>query len=299
MTALGTEALFSFGGIDSAQDILSEFWRFDTERRFWTLLSKGNEGPPGRSWLTMGMSPDSTKVYVFGGFNVSHDLNDLWRFDIKKNQWRVIVPRSDLPPARDRHSMVSTNKNLYVFGGYNGNFLNDLYSYNFAENAWSLVQTTAPGTLGPTPRRSHSAAMGGNRMYVYGGNDGVQTFDTLWSIDFGSAQWQSMPTTSSPSQRTRGLLMPDGRGNVYLFGGYDGANYRYDLWVYSPGNGWNHIVANEAAPVERADFAGVGTRAANNVDKGRLFVFGGFDGQENYNDLMQYEIASNTWIPIA
>ncbi len=56
---------------------------------------------------------------------------------------------------------------------------------NADENTWAQLETSAPSSSGPTKRRSHSACVHKDKMFVFGGSNGEQTFSDLWQFDFG------------------------------------------------------------------------------------------------------------------
>ncbi len=66
------------------------------------------------------------KIYVFGG-RFSNDLNDLLVIDLQANTIRMVKGCQDAPSARRRHCAVFMGNSLMVFGGFNGEYFNDLY----------------------------------------------------------------------------------------------------------------------------------------------------------------------------
>jgi len=79
------------------------------------------------------------------------------------------------PSARRYHSAVAINGLMYVFGGYGGSNLNDLWVYDPQTDGWTQL------TTGATARYIHSAVAIDGRMYVFGGNGGGYLND-LWLV---------------------------------------------------------------------------------------------------------------------
>jgi N-acetylneuraminic acid mutarotase len=65
---------------------------------------------------------------------------------------------------------------MYVFGGYNGGNLNDLWVYDPQTDSWSQLAS------GATVRYGHTAVTIGGKMYVFGGSGGGRLND-LWCIE--------------------------------------------------------------------------------------------------------------------
>lgn len=72
---------------------------------------------------------NSNTLFLFGGRN-KEDFNDLWIFNIEKEQWRKIYFYNEFPIPRRKHISLLFNNTLFISGGYNGSFLNDCYCTN-------------------------------------------------------------------------------------------------------------------------------------------------------------------------
>jgi len=289
-------ALFLFGGLGAAQNPLNDFWMYRLDTNSWVRIGGDGSGfPSPRCWQTISLKCDGSKLYLFGGFDTSNDLNDLWRFSFDDNTWKLLAPNSALPQGRDRHAMVTYQKTLLVFGGYNGEYMNDMWRYSLEDNAWNQMETKAASSGGPPKRRSHGMTIIKNTIYMFGGANGDKTLADLWKFDIASSSWTELSSSNRPSRRSRMAFISDGQSNMFMFGGFDSANYRYDLWHFQEGAGWQQVDANGDIPVERSDFDVAFQRFQNPIDQGRVYLFGGFDGKTKYNDLYAYEISSQNW----
>lgn len=88
--------------------------------------------PTGSAFLTRWGHTSSTydgKIYIFGG-RFSNDLNDLLVFDPTKNALKTLKTSIELPKARRRHSACFVGSCMIIFGGFNGEYYNDLYYIN-------------------------------------------------------------------------------------------------------------------------------------------------------------------------
>ena len=88
-----------------------------------------------------------------------------------------------------------------LFGGYDGTtWLNDMHEYNFDTKLWSPVAAT--GRV-PSIRSCPSWCKEGNRVYVFGGYDGVRRMNDFFACDVSLCSFISQ--TGSPSYRVPDL----------------------------------------------------------------------------------------------
>jgi len=72
------------------------------------------------------------KLYVLGGRN-EQDIIDLHEFDANSMKWKQVEITAQLPKARRRHSCLFVSGSLVMFGGFDGNFFNDLNVLDFTK----------------------------------------------------------------------------------------------------------------------------------------------------------------------
>ena len=56
-------------------------------------------------------------MYVFGGGDGRHWLNDLIYFDIKRLDWVKAEQLGELPEGRLQHAAFTKGTKLYIYGG--------------------------------------------------------------------------------------------------------------------------------------------------------------------------------------
>lgn len=133
--------------------------------------------------------------------------------DTETPTWLELKPQGEVPGPSSTHSVCVHNDRMYIFGGYDGKFrrgqvhafqigkpvsVSDIHasSANKCYGSGSADQVTADNiecswrkieTKGraPSPRYTHSAAMIGSKMVVYGGNSGCLKGD-VYILDFGT-----------------------------------------------------------------------------------------------------------------
>ena len=97
-------------------------------------------------------------------------VDDLHMFDLETKQWDSVDDFFGSPPsARHSHSAVRWRDCLYIFGGYDGSYRNDLHEFNFARLKWT--QVSAFGDV-PRARYRGTCVVHDNIMILHGGHDG-------------------------------------------------------------------------------------------------------------------------------
>ena len=79
-------------------------------------------------------------------------------------------------PARDAHTTVVFNNKMWVIGGYDGAYRNDVW-YSADGATW----TQATSAAGWTKRTGHTSVVFDNKMWVIGGYDGAYRNDVWYS----------------------------------------------------------------------------------------------------------------------
>jgi hypothetical protein len=80
-----------------------------------------------------------------------------------------ILSKTQKPVSRCEHTAVKTGTNeITIFGGWNANPLNDLWTFNFMELEWKILITSG---IQPRPRYRHTCEFHANKLYILGGSD--------------------------------------------------------------------------------------------------------------------------------
>ncbi|MDO9019214.1 MAG: kelch repeat-containing protein [Myxococcales bacterium] len=172
---------------------------------------------------------------------------------------------------------------VYVFGGYNGGYLNSVEMFDPATNRWTV---RAP--LPNSPWAVTGAALADGRILSISGYAGSTYTTTVYAYNPTTNAWTAIApvlTGRYHATATRGI---DGR--VFLFGGRTSAGMATTAEAYNPvSNAWTAI----RAPVT----ARVGANAVTAPD-GRVFLFGGgtnTDGTSSTLSVEIYDPVANTW----
>jgi N-acetylneuraminic acid mutarotase len=233
------------------------------------------------------ISSNSKYIYLFGGYDGSAWLNDLWKFDVESARWSCIQESSDprpdhndkgesslgttvrgkVPTRRFGYVSVVHDEKLLLWGGFDGSrWLSDMYVFDFASKEWKQIIQT--GKL-PSPRSCPAWAKDDTHVYIQGGYDGVERKDDFFACDMSSYTWTQMPslgTTPSPRYFHSCCLY----GNkMYLYGGYSGSLRLADMFAYDfETNHWSEVnCSNGEPPSGRSSLV-------TQVYENSLYVFG-------------------------
>lgn len=299
----------------------NDLWKFDPITTQWAWMNgnntinqrgiygtKGTADPlntPGARLDAFGWVDNSGDLWIMGGsgYDVNSSasfLNDLWKYNIASNQWtwvsgsnqisqagvygtKGLASPSNIPGARQSSLTWTDNSgNLWLNGGANSVYLNDLWKYDRNSNQWTWVNGSSsanqPASYG-TKNLSSPDNLPGSRQY--------------------SIQWV------------------DASGHFYLFGGV-GFNqkvaslYLNDMWMYDLlTNQWTWVSGSNTI-TEPGSYGTRNTEAAGNkpggrrtslslVDNnGKFCLFGGqgygeFGLTGLLNDLMIFDPSTGQW----
>ncbi|KAI9781359.1 MAG: Negative regulator of mitotic exit [Peltula sp. TS41687] len=205
------------------------------------------------------------------------------------------------------NGVASKEGDIYMMGGLiNGSTVKgDLWMVEVDSRHLSCHQiaTTAEG---PGPRVGHASLIVGNAFIVFGGDTSTEERevldDTLYLLNTATRQWsRAKPPGSRPSGRYGHTLNIVG-SKLYIFGGQVEGYFFNDLVAFDlntlqvPGNQWEFLIPNSAdggPPPGQIPLARTNHTMVTYADK--LFLFGGTDGTQWFNDVWTYDPRTNKW----
>ncbi|KAF9901851.1 hypothetical protein EC991_005609 [Linnemannia zychae] len=146
-------------------------------------------------------------------------------FKPRDGGFRPLVTKGSVPSARTGHCFVpnGNGSTYYVFGGTSTSgtsLLNDIYSYDVKNAAWSSLNKSTPRAA--TARSNMACAVQGDTLIIWGGfinADKVVANTTVLLYDIIGQAWKSNFTAPTNSGNDPGLPNPAG-GHL----GKDGSN---------------------------------------------------------------------------
>lgn len=270
LTRVGEDLyLFSgWGGTDFRSTVLNDLWKYTPSTDLWQLLEPTTAPPVRRHAMTAEMG-GKLYVYggISGGLTTSSpDRHDLWAYDPLENTWSDLTP-DDYPAPRSSAVFEVIGGKLYLHGGslthQGGSHTDQLWRFDPSEGTWTLLSPNNPAPANTT----HTGAVVDGKLYVHGnlmgdslwvydpedGADGTWTellpegeaggdlcvvdnklyavsYQTLYSYNFLTSQWDLEVTTSNPPVRHH-YAIAAADSKVYLFGGYVSTRRIDDFWV--------------------------------------------------------------------
>ncbi|KAI1003116.1 hypothetical protein K3495_g5089 [Podosphaera aphanis] len=165
------------------------------------------------------------------------------------------------------------------------------------------VQTTAEG---PGPRVGHAGLLVGNAFIVYGGDTKMEDSDildeTLYLLNTSTRQWsKAKPAGPRPAGRYGHTLNILG-SKIYIFGGQVEGYFMNDLVAFDlnqlqvPTNRWEMLIRNsdDGGPATGSVPAARTNHTIVTYNE-KLYLFGGTNGYQWFNDVWCYNPTPNTW----
>ncbi|KAL9655007.1 hypothetical protein ABK040_008792 [Willaertia magna] len=293
---------------EEEENFRNELFAFSLIERKWNLLFKHNVNieeinEPPKTWGHASIySPYNRSFYLFGGIKITDDYNsDLFRFDLQKRVWIKIKPinakSTELPLGRQGHRMVYLPwcDSFILFGGYtdNDNHLNDFLKFDIVRNEWSKVKEES--TLHsdrPSPREVFSIILNEKKrsIIIFGGKDLDERFNDMYEFSFITNQWKKIVVNSfvPKARSSHSAVFIEKLQKMIIFGGFEGENWLTDCYEFDfKGIVWKKVLLyGDPLPSK-----GVSSHIAF-YDKFRsqMLVFGGWDGDNDKNDLYIFKI---------
>ncbi|ANZ74077.1 BA75_00316T0 [Komagataella pastoris] len=178
---------------------------------------------------------------VFGGDTLQTNEigeldNNLYFFHVGAYKWTIPNPTGEKPTGRYGHSISiitlssdpeniqETTPYLYLFGGMLDNDIhNDMWSFdlsNFRRTQWNKV---LPSKDSPVPPRltNHTMSIFDERIYIYGGFDGVKLSNKLWSFDPTEKIWENIELKGYQPPALREHAAATFNNLLFIYGGKD------------------------------------------------------------------------------
>ncbi|KAF9903735.1 hypothetical protein BX616_001547 [Lobosporangium transversale] len=146
------------------------------------------------------------------------------------------------------------------------------------------------GQIPPKDLRAQTVNLVGESIYVFGGCDAKNCFNTLYIFDADTMHWSQPKTFGSipPPCRAHTSTLVDNK-RLYIFGGGDGPQYFNELYMLDTDTlTWTNPQTTGTRPCRR--------RAHTTcVYSNHIYVFGGGDGVQALNDTYQLDLITMHW----
>ncbi len=286
---IGTDSfnrLVLFGG-RSITATLNDTWIYDLAANAWHQIT-GSIAPEARYGLAGAFDPVNQRILIFGGQNGAKFFNDVWAFDIVKEQWSQIKTAGKAPTGRsDTAAAIDPSLGQFIIsrGTTASGLADDTWALDLVTNVW---QNISPPTR--SPALSHAAATFDeidHRFILFGGLDANnQPSNDQWSLDPAAQVWKQFGTITpaNPTPRSSATIVYDPNTfNIYLFGGKTILGINNETWSIDINNYWTQFNFT-TTPIGRSNHA-----ATWDSTNDRMLIFGGLDANNKpLNDLWAF-----------
>lgn len=229
-------------GEEDIEQLLAEF--VEKDKCLTQVVEEKCPPPSPRCNMTLVAHPDKDELIMFGGEyftgNKMHLYNDLFYYNIRKNEWTA-VSSPQPPPPRSSHQAVTSSQGggqMWVFGGeFSSHTQSQFYHYrdlwllHLKDKKWEQIKS--PG--GPSARSGHRMAAFKKQLIVFGGfHENVRDyhyFNDAYAFDLDTYTWsQLQPGGISPSPRSGCVLFPTLTcTRLVVYGGYSRERVKRDI----------------------------------------------------------------------
>ncbi|KLJ08055.1 hypothetical protein EMPG_16495 [Blastomyces silverae] len=199
--------IYMMGGLVGSATAKGDLWMVENNGGNLSCfpINPVTEGPGprvGHSSLLVGNA-----FIVFGGdtkTDDNHSLDDtLYLLNTSSRQWSRAVPPGPRPAGRYGHTLNILGSKIYVFGGQvEGFFFNDLVAFDLnalqnPSNKWEFLIRNShdggppPGKI-PPARTNHSIVSYNDKLYLFGGTNGIEWFNDVWCYDLRTNLWTQL-----------------------------------------------------------------------------------------------------------
>ncbi|XP_059169558.1 kelch-like protein 10 isoform X2 [Physella acuta] len=168
---------------------------------------------------------------------------------------------------------------MFVIGGWSGGApTNMVETYDTRADRWVVCPVADAG-----PRAYHGMITMGHTIYVIGGFDGVEYFNSCRTFDPVNKVWAEAPPMNCKRCYVSVALLD---GHIYAMGGFDGHVRQNSVERFTKEtNQWSLI---RPMHHQRSD-------ASATTLNGKVYICGGFNGQECLNSAEYYSPDTSQW----
>ncbi|KAG5957611.1 hypothetical protein E4U58_005754 [Claviceps cyperi] len=145
--------------------------------------------------------------------------------DVATRHWSRALPAGTRPSGRYGHTLNILGSKIYIFGGQvEGLFMNDLSAFDLNQlqspnYMWEILLHNDPSPNAPPARTNHTVITYNDRLYLFGGTNGVEWFNDVWCYDPAVNSWSQLDCIGyiPPSREGHAAAVVD--DVMYVFGG--------------------------------------------------------------------------------
>jgi len=247
-------------------------------------------------------------MYLFGGFDGTQYLNDLYRFDIIKKEWKLLSKNdasAGKPLQRSDHHVIyrSQEHEVVLFAGWRDpDRLNDTWAYNLKRAQWRKLpihnedKMFSNGlTLG-----SHIYHKKSDSMIIFGGQYGSDESNRVFQLSFADNTWyQVLPGGDVSDEPVSGNVLQRRRRTDASSSMQQQQQQAQQMANSSSGGTSSNAMEDEEdtknhpLPEARENHSAVWFQ-----DEKYMLIFGGWTGGRCLNDMWLFNMHSHKWTEV-
>jgi len=322
----------------SNEGLFDQFISQQDYRPEWTPIEPVSTKKTGSSETRPGMRGGhqmcidilTETIYMFGGWDGTHDLSDLWSYHLPSQTWTCIARDTEKnggPSARSCHKMCLDyeRKQIFTLGRYLDTAMRtpdrlkcDFYMYDIESQQWTFITEDTASMGGPKLIFDHQMVIDieCQTIYVFGGrvlvsNSNTDTerpsdpvFSGLYSFDIPSNTWTLLKEDSTMLRSRIGhsMLFHPTKRILYIFAGQRAKEYLNDFISYNVDTKSIEVVSDgkKKEGCQAVFSSGFTQRATLDPDLNEIHVFSGLsrdkDKRDNVkNSFWVYDIHKDRW----
>ncbi len=210
------QEIYIFRG-GTGKEYLNDLRAFDVNDHSWRIVETVGARPSARASHSSTFLNETQELIIFGGWNGTRRLNDLYVLDTNTSTWSTPLIGGLSPHPRAGMTLTNIGETIYLFGGngHSSKYFSDLImldrsktTMTWVEISQAMSDTTSkemddsiysPRTpdnssyvsrenvsvsgLGPAGRAGHTATAVGRKLYIHGGSCRHEYFNDLFVLD--------------------------------------------------------------------------------------------------------------------
>ncbi|RMZ72919.1 cell polarity [Pyrenophora seminiperda CCB06] len=233
-TASKDGTIYLMGGLVGGSTVKGDLWLTEMGNGSMACypISTTGDGPGprvGHASLLVGNA-----FIVFGGDTKLADNDDLddtlYLLNTSTKHWSRALPQGPRPTGRYGHTLNILGSKIYIFGGQvEGFFFNDLVAFDLnslqsSASRWEVLlpnttEQVSPQSKSPPARTNHSVVTWNDKLYLFGGTDGLTWFNDVWTYEPRSNAWTELDCIGYIPVAREGHSAALVNDTMYIFGG--------------------------------------------------------------------------------
>jgi PKD repeat protein len=258
----------------------SWFFGDETYNQSWTEQT-ANAGWDARQKQTSVVLADGS-IVLMGGQSDTGNKNDTWISTNKGATWTLQNASSGWSPRFGSSSTVLPNGNIVLMGGRDdSNYFNDTWRSTDRGVTWELMNASS----GWDAREGHGSAQDSFSLTdfaIMGGYNGTDYKNDVWLSGDNGTTWTEQTANAEWDARAYfTTLDPYYSSEIVIIGGYNGTDYKDDIWDSSNFDGWGTIWGGPT----NLGFPARGYLTSARMPDGTILIMGGNNATDIFNDV--------------